>query len=92
MSANRTNMFIKIAISVLVVVCIITILRLQIQFNALNDEKKELEQQVMEVYDEIEEKQAEIDRPYDDEYVVRIAREKLGYHLPDEIIYYNDLN
>lgn len=26
------------------------------------------------------------------EYVIRMAREKLGLYLPDEIIYYNDTN
>ena len=30
--------------------------------------------------------------PVDYDYIVRVAREKLGLHLPDEIIYYNDIN
>lgn len=89
---TKTNLFVRIAIIVVVLVCVITILRLQIQFNNLNDEKKELEAQVEEYAEDIEELKAEIARPFDDEYVIRVAREKLGYHLPDEIIYYNDLN
>ncbi len=89
---TKTNLFVRIALVVLVLVCVITILRLQIQFNKLNDEKKVLEAQVEEYSDDIEELKSEIERPFDDEYVIRIAREKLGYHLPDEIIYYNDLN
>ena len=87
-----TNLFVRIALIVVVLVCVITILRLQIQFNNLNDEKKLLEAQVQEYAEDIEELKAEIARPFDDEYVIRVAREKLGYHLPDEIIYYNDLN
>ncbi|MBR6514009.1 MAG: septum formation initiator family protein [Clostridia bacterium] len=89
---TRSNIFIKIAVVVVIVVCLITILRLQIQFNKLTDEKKVLETQVEEYREDIEELKAEIERPFDDEYVIRVAREKLGYHLPDEIIYYNDLN
>lgn len=89
---TKTNLFVRIALVVLVLVCVITILRLQIQFNKLNDEKKVLEAQVEEYCEDIEELKSEIERPFDDEYVIRIAREKLGYHLPDEIIYYNDLN
>lgn len=85
-------MFVKIAVIIVVAVCLITILNLQIQFNKLNEEKKLLEEQVREYSEDIEELKAEIERPFDDEYVIRVAREKLGYHLPDEIIYYNDLN
>ena len=89
---TRSNIFVKIGITVVIVVCVITILRLQIQFNKLNDEKKLLQDQVLDYQEDIEELKAEIERPFDDEYVIRVAREKLGYHLPDEIIYYNDLN
>ncbi len=89
---TKTNIFVKIAIIVVVVVCLITILRLQIQFNKLNLEKKQLQVQVDEYTELVDELKAELERPFDDDYVIRVAREKLGYHLPDEIIYYNDLN
>lgn len=92
MSANRTNLFVKIAVSVMVVVCSVTIMRLQMQFNDLNAERKELEAQVARLREQNEEKEAELNRPFDEEYITRVAREKLGYHKPEEIIYYNDLN
>lgn len=85
-------MFVRAAVTVAVIVCLVTILKLQIQFNQLNEEKKALESQVNDYADDIEELKNELARPFDDEYVIRIAREKLGYHLPEEIIYYNDLN
>ncbi|MBQ4562419.1 MAG: septum formation initiator family protein [Clostridia bacterium] len=88
----RTNIFVKVAVIIVILVCLITILKLQIQFNSLNEEKKVLTSQVEEYREDIEELKAEMERPFDDEYVIRVAREKLGYHLPDEIIYYNDLN
>ena len=88
----RSNIFVKIGLTIVIVVCLITILKLQLQFNKLNDEKKILQTQVNEYREDIEELKAELERPFDDEYVIRVAREKLGYHLPDEIIYYNDLN
>ena len=88
----RTNIFVKVAVIIVILVCLITILKLQIQFNRLNEEKKVLTSQVEEYREDIEELKAEMERPFDDEYVIRVAREKLGYHLPDEIIYYNDLN
>ena len=33
-----------------------------------------------------------IESPIDYDYIVRVAREKLVLHLPDEIVYYNDIN
>lgn len=92
MQNKRTNVFVRAAVTVAVIVCLVTILKLQIQFNQLNEEKKALESQVNDYADDIEELKNELARPFDDEYVIRIAREKLGYHLPEEIIYYNDLN
>lgn len=89
---TRTNLFVRIALIIIILVCLFTIVKLQIQFNELNETRKELELQVKEYENQIEELQAELDLPFDDEYVIRVAREKLGYHLPDEIIYYNDLN
>ncbi|MFR5863840.1 MAG: hypothetical protein ACLUFV_00755 [Acutalibacteraceae bacterium] len=32
-----------------------------------------------------------LDAPITDEYIRRIAREKLNYRDPDEILFYNDL-
>lgn len=89
---TRTNLFVRIALVIIVLVCLFTIVKLQIQFNELNETRKELENEVKNEENEIEKLDAELQLPFDDEYVIRVAREKLGYHLPDEIIYYNDLN
>ena len=40
--------------------------------------------------DRIERLKEELEQPMTDEYIMRIAREKLGYYLPDEVIFYND--
>ena len=40
--------------------------------------------------EEIERIREELDHEMDDDYIMRIAREKLNYYLPDEIIFYND--
>ena len=34
----------------------------------------------------------ELDAPFDEAYVKRVARRKLGYCMPGEIIYFNDLD
>lgn len=89
---SRTNLFVRIAMIVIIVVCLFTIVRLQIRFNELNESRKQLMRQVEEYAEVIEQKTEALEQEYDDEYIIRIAREQLGYHLPDEIIYYNDLN
>lgn len=33
----------------------------------------------------------ELDAPMDEEYILRVARKKLGLVLPEEIIYYTDI-
>ena len=62
------------------------------RFGELEREQKVLEKRV-EAYDyEIEELRYLLDSPVDFDYIVRVAREKLGLHLPDEIVYYSDIN
>ena len=78
--------------TVIIVVSVFTIVKLQMQFNELNSQRKQLTAQVKAYSDILEQKQEQLEEPFDDDYVVRVARAKLGYHLPDEIIYYNDLN
>ncbi len=63
-----------------------------IRYSELEKEKEALEQKVEEYEKNIEELEYLLDSPVDYDYIVRMAREKLGLHLPDEIIYYNDSN
>ncbi len=41
--------------------------------------------------EELEELQELLEGELDDDYVKKIARRSLGYHMPDEVIYYNNL-
>ena len=38
-----------------------------------------------------EQLQNQLDTPIDDEYIVKVAEDKLSLRLPEEIIFYNDL-
>ena len=83
--------FLKIAFIVGAFLCLFMIIRMQFQFNELNDRKEQLDIEVNEAKDTVDELQEEYDMAFDDEYVMKIAREKLNYHLPNEIIFYNDV-
>ena len=41
---------------------------------------------------ELEKLRDEVNAEYNEEYIIKIAREELGYRMPDEVIYYNNLN
>ena len=87
-----SNFFLKIAMALFIVFAIVLIVQLQLQFNELKSNKDELEQQITDYEEQIAELQYELDLPLDEEYIMRVARKKLNYHLPDEIVFYNDLN
>lgn len=61
-------------------------------YNANQERIKELKQQIDDRKEQVEELQFLIDSPIDYDYIVRIAREKLGLHFPDETIFHKDNN
>ena len=63
-----------------------------IKYSELQKEKEALELKLEEYENSIEELEYLLESPVDYDYIVRMAREKLGLHLPDEIIYHNDSN
>ena len=89
---SRSNIFVKAAAVVFIVFCAVTIIRMQFEFNALKESKTKVEEQIK-VYElKIDELQARLEEDFDTEYIMRIAREKLKFRLPEEIIFYNNLS
>lgn len=83
--------WVKATLIILFVLFIIAFVILQIQLNDLKKEKEVLKQQVEEQNDKIDELQNSLDSEFNEEYIIRIARERLNLRLPDEIVFYNDL-
>ena len=75
-----------------IVFCTVTIIQMQFEFNNLKEDKAKVEQQIQLYELKIDELQSRLDEEIDEEYIMRIAREKLNYRLPEEIIFYNDLS
>ncbi len=71
--------------------CVFTIVRQQFEFNRLKVEREALEAQIDAYELRLEKLEEEYAQPFDKEYIVKVAREKLNYRLPEEIIFYNDL-
>lgn len=60
------------------------------QYNEAAEKKQEKEAYVIELKNEIQKLEYMLEAPLDDEFKIRIAREKLGMCFPDEIIFYSD--
>ena len=64
------------------------IISTRVELNSLLEEKAELEQTIEEYSDRVDELEYELEKEIDDEYIIKIARERLGLHLPGEKIFY----
>lgn len=60
------------------------------QYNEALEKMEEKEEYVIELKNEIQRLEYMLDAPLDDEFKIRIAREKLGMCFPDEIIFYSE--
>ena len=84
------NISVKIARIVFLLFGVITIVRLRVRIGDLEDSVAAARDEVESLSAQIEELTEEVEEPIDDEYIRKIAREILGYHLPSEIVFYND--
>ncbi len=75
-----------------IVFCTVTIIKMQFEFNDLKDDKASVEEEIKNYELKIDELQARLEEDFDTEYIMRIAREKLNFRLPEEVIFYNDLS
>jgi cell division protein FtsB len=86
----------KVLIRLLLALLLVTSLGMFVtgimKYNEFMRQKEVLEEKRDRLEDEIDELRYLIDCPVDYDYIVRVAKEKLGLHLPDEIVYYNDYN
>lgn len=87
----KMNFFVKAAIILFICFCLVLIINQQLELNELKSNTILLNEQIETYNDSIEQISEQLAQPYDDEYVQRVAREKLNYRMPDEIIFFNDL-
>lgn len=84
------NLIFKIAVGFFAVLCIISIFSFNTEKQELLAQKAELEEQIACCEEEILSMENDLSKPYDDDYVIRIAREKLNMRLPEEIVFITD--
>ena len=86
------NIVTKIVIVIFVLAALGSLMYSMMKYNELQSKKNELQTQVDEYRMRIEELENEIAAPFNEEYVIKIARKKLNLSLPYSVIFYNDLN
>ena len=88
---GRLNFFLKVAIAVFLCACAATIFGKLFEYNQLLEREEAVQAKIQASKDNIEELNLWLDKPYDDDYVISIARDKLNLRRPEEMIFYNDL-
>ena len=90
MEKRKTDAIIRwIIVVVLVLSVIVTAINIM-KYNQKMQEAEMLEKEKEALEEKVEQMRYRLDSPLDDEYVARVAREKLGLCFPEEIIFYGD--
>lgn len=88
---SRFSLALKIFIILLFVFSLVFFLWSAMKYNKLLETKADKEKYISELRENIDELEYLIDMPLDDEYKIRVAREKLGMCFPEEMIFYTDV-
>lgn len=86
------KVLLRLMLALLLTVAVVLFLTSLLKYGELQREREMLEKERDALTLEVEELRYLIDCPVDYDYIVRVAREKLNLHLPDEMVYYNDYN
>lgn len=83
------NTIVRMAAFVISVLFIIIIVSMRLDTNDKQERIAELNLQITEMQDYINELNADLQRPFDDQYIEDVATEKLGMRYPQEVIFYS---
>ena len=87
---GKAHTAIVVFLAILLIFSIVYFLWSLMQYNEAMDIKEENEKYIEDLKDDIQRLRYMVDAPLDNEFKIRIAREKLGMCFPDEIIYYGE--
>lgn len=87
---GKINTVVGIFLALLLIFSIAYFLWSLMQYNEAMKQKEEKEEYIAQLKDDIQRLEYMVEAPLDDEFKIRIAREKLGMCFPDEIIYYGE--
>ncbi len=89
---KKASFFTRAAFFVFFIFCGITVFRMSAQINDRKAEIAVAEKQIASFEAQIEALNDELDTPMDYNYIRKIAKSKLNYSMPDDVVFYNDLS
>ncbi len=92
MNGILKNTFIRMALLALILFFGILFVTLRLENNALTAKADELRGEIELLEENINELKADLERPFDAEYIAEVAEEKLGLRYPQEVIFYTGEN
>lgn len=87
----KNSGFLRTLIFAFMIIGIVSVVKLQLEYNSLKARRDALAAEIQATTERIEMLETTLDTPFDDDYIIKIAREKLNLRLPEEIVYYNNL-
>ncbi len=90
---HRSNIFMRGFVVLLVGFIVILIIDAQVRLNTLSQRVDALRDEAIAVTDDIEDLQMQLEQAKEmtDEYIARVAIDKLGYRYKDDMVFYNDI-
>ncbi len=88
---SKAGIFVKIAAILVIIFLLIVSANSLMEYSEILKEAESVEQQIDKTQEHLDELKYLIDAPKNDKsMIIRIAREKLGLVLPEEVVYYSD--
>ena len=87
---QRLGFFVRLAFIAILVFLLIVMIQINIQINDLKKEYDSVATRLREQNDAIDRVREELDAPYSEETIRRIAREELNLSSPGDILYESD--
>ena len=87
----KNSGFFRVLVFAMIIIGIVSVVKLQLEYNSLKVRRDALAAEIQATAERIEMLETTLNAPFDDEYIIKIAREKLNLRLPEEIVYYNNL-
>lgn len=81
----------KIALAIAMLFCIVEIVGFRIEYSSQRAQQADIQEKIDYYTERVDELENKLDAPFDGDYIIKVAKEKLNYCLPEEIIFYNDL-
>ena len=89
---SAVSVVIRVFLALLLLFAVAFFLWSIMKYNEIMEQKKEKEAYIVELNDDIDRLEYLVDAPLNDQYKIRVAREKLGMCFPDEIIFHTELD